>query len=132
MKKLLTHQVPKRTLLSLWNTCLITMESPLFSAESLPHGVTLTGVLLSYASECLRVPVTGCMQALGSFVCLVESAVPSLICYSEEHLSVAVTVHISAKRMCLSKRGYAVSVSQLVEALRDKLEGQRFGSMSGH
>lgn len=85
------------------------MESPLFPTESLPYAVTLMGVLLSYASECFCVPVTGCMQALGSFVWLVESA---------EYLSVAMTVHISANRMCLSKRGgYAVSVSQLDEAL---------------
>jgi len=96
------------------------MESPLFSAESLPYAVTVMGVLLSYASECFCVPVTGCMQALESFVCLVESV---------EYLSVAVTVHIS---VCLKEVGYVVSVSQLVEALRDKLEGQRFGSMSGH
>jgi len=68
MEKLLTHQVPKRTLLSLQNTCPITVESPLFPAESLPHAVILMGVLLSYASECFHVPVTGCMQALGSFV----------------------------------------------------------------
>jgi len=75
------------------------MESPLFPTESLPYAVTLMGVLLSYASECFCVPVTGCMQALGSFVCLVESA---------EYLSVAMTVHISANRMCLSKRGGGV------------------------
>lgn len=88
------------------------MESPLFPAESLPHAVTLTGILLSYASECFRVPVTGCMQALGSLVCLVESAVPSIICYSVEHLSVAVTVHISANRISLSERGVcSVSVT---------------------
>jgi hypothetical protein len=88
------------------------MESPLFPAESLPHAVTLTGVLLSFASECFRVPVTGCMQALGSSVCLVESAVPSIICYSVEHLQVAVKVHISANRMCLSKRAvHSVSVT---------------------
>ena len=105
MKKLLTHQVPKRTLLSLQNTCLITMESPLFPAESFPHAVTLTGVLLSYASACFRVAVTGCMHDLGSCVCLVGSAVPSIICYSVEYLSVAVTVHFSANRMCLSKKG---------------------------
>ena len=54
------------------------------------------GVLFSDASECFYVPVTDCRQALGSFVCLVESV---------EYLSVAVTVHISANRMCLSKRG---------------------------
>jgi hypothetical protein len=129
MRKLLTHQVPKRTLLSLQNTCLITMESPLFPAESLPHAVSLTDVLLSYASECFCVLVTDCMQDLGSFLCLLESAVPSIICYSVEHLSVAVTVPIE----CFSQRGgCAVSASQLVEALQDKLEGQRFGSILGH
>jgi len=112
MEKLLTHQVPKKTLLSLQNTCLITMESPLFPAEPLPHAVTLTCVLLSHASECFHVPVTGCMQAIGSFVCLVESVAPFIICYSVEHLSVAVTVHINANRMCLSKRGaHSVSVT---------------------
>jgi len=88
------------------------MESSLFPAESLPPAMSLMDVLLSYASECFRVSITGCMQDLGSFVCLLESAVPSIICYSVEHLSVAVTVHISANRMCLSKRGVrSVSVT---------------------
>ena len=66
MENLLTSQVPKRTLLSVQKTCLITMESPLFPAESLPHAVTLTGIHLSYASVCFCIPVTDCMQAFCS------------------------------------------------------------------
>lgn len=59
-----------------------------------------------------------------------ESAVPSFTFYGVEHMSMVMTVHNSANK-CVSQRG-GYAVSHLVEALRDKMEGQMFGSMLGH